>query len=70
MTTFEELYKKLLSESSNTNQEELQKIKDLEYDPYHLDCLLNSEKDNLISKIEDFKKDENGKSKLRCIYEA
>lgn len=70
MTTFEELYKKLLSESSNTNQEELQKIKDLEYDPYHLDCLLNSEKDNLISKIEDFKKDENGKSKFRCIYES
>lgn len=43
MTTFEDLYKRLAKESLNNNENELQKIKDLDYDPYDLDCLLNPE---------------------------
>ncbi len=71
MTTFEELYKKILEESSETDQEELQKIRDLDYDPYHLDCLLNPKEGSSDFNIGGCNCDKENvdNCECRCIYE-
>mgnify|MGYP004495965737 FL=1 len=72
MTTFEELYKKILKESSETDQEELQKIRDLDYDPYHLDCLLNPKEGSSDFNIGGCNCDKENvdNCECRCIHEA
>lgn len=54
MLTFEELYTRLARASVNNDlRHELEKIKDLDYDPYHLDCLLHPQKHDLVWKVGD-----------------
>ena len=52
MITFEDLYKRLVKASINNEEEkELEQIKKEEYDPYHLDCLLNPQNHSIVLKI-------------------
>lgn len=69
MTTFEELYRRLVKESIETSSEP-QILP--EYDQHHLDCLLNPQKYGPILKLGDCNCEPNGKTACSesCIFGA
>ncbi len=73
MTTFNELYHRLVKASlENKEPEELEKIRKEEFDPHQLDCLLNPDKYPLVWRTGDCScadKTKNGCS-VHCLFEA
>ena len=69
MTSFEELYKRLLKESLGKG-EDLENLKD--YDPHHLDCLLNPDKYAPVIKIGECNcsKDQPTACSQSCMFNA
>lgn len=73
MITFEDLYKRLLKASINNEEEkELEQIKKEEYDPYHLDCLLNPQNHSIVLKLGecDCPDGKENKCKIKCLFNA
>ena len=74
MITFEDLYKRLVKASVNGEEEnELEKIRKEDYDPYHLDCLLNPQNHSVVLKFgkcdcPDGKENKNTSEICQCIY--
>lgn len=63
MTTFEELYKRLAKTSVEEREnDELEKIRKEDYDPYNLDCLLNPQKHSTDSDTK--------LSKVKCSFDT
>lgn len=69
MTTFEELYRKLVQETIETSAP-LQNLQD--YDPHHLDCLLNPQKYAPVMRIGNCNcsQDEKSSCSESCIFDA
>lgn len=73
MITFEDLYKRLVKASINNEEEkELEQIKKEEYDPYHLDCLLNPQNHSIVLKLGecDCPDGKENKCKIKCLFNA
>ena len=73
MITFEDLYKRLVKASiSNEEEKELEQIKKEEYDPYHLDCLLNPQNHSIVLKLGecDCPDGKENKCKIKCLFNA
>ena len=73
MTTFEELYKRLVKASVEEREnDELEQIRKEDYDPYHLDCLLNPQKHSVVLKLGECDcPDSDTKScKIKCSFDA
>lgn len=71
--TFNELYNRLVKASvANMTPEELEKIRQEEFDPHHLDCLLNPEKYPPVWRIGDCKcsENENAACAGKCLFDA
>lgn len=73
MTSFNELYHRLVKASvDNMTAEELEKIRKEEFDPHHLDCLLNPEKYPPVLRIGDCvcSDDEKAACAGKCLFDA
>ena len=73
MTTFNELYNRLVKASvENKLPEELEKLRQEEFDPHHLDCLLNPELHPPVIRIGDCTCSDNEKAACagKCLFEA
>ena len=73
MTTFNELYHRLVKASvENRKPQELEKIRQEEFDPHHLDCLLNPEKHAPVWRIGDCDCSDSEKSACtgKCLFDA
>ncbi len=73
MTTFNELYNRLVKASvENSLPEEMEKIRQEEFDPHHLDCLLNPEKHPPVIRIGECECSESEKAacKGKCLFDA
>ena len=65
--TFEELYQKLLREELSGDAAPSESIRD--YDPHHLDCLLNPEKHPVVWRVESCDC-EDGPCMKKCLFDA
>ncbi|QAT49051.1 iron hydrogenase [Caproiciproducens sp. NJN-50] len=73
MTTFEELYGRLVKASvQNRLPEELEQVRKEKYDPHQLDCLLNPEKHPPVIRIGDCacSEDERAACAGKCLFDA
>ena len=73
MTTFSELYKRLAKASvENRLKEELNSLNSDEFDPHHLDCLLNPKKYPLVVRIGECvcSEDEQNACAGKCLFDA
>ncbi|HEX2986360.1 MAG TPA: [Fe-Fe] hydrogenase large subunit C-terminal domain-containing protein [Caproiciproducens sp.] len=73
MTGFNELYNRLVKASvENRVPEELEKLRHEEFDPHHLDCLLNPEKYPTVFRIGECACSESEKAACagRCLFDA
>ena len=73
MTTFNELYNQLVKASvENKMPQELEKIRQDEFDPHHLDCLLNPDKYAPVLRIGDCvcSDTERAACEGKCIFDA
>lgn len=73
MVTFNELYHRLVKASvENMEPQELEKIRQEEFDPHHLDCLLNPEKHELVWRIGDCNCSDSEKAACagKCLFDA
>ena len=73
MTTFEELYQRLVKASVNDQKnKEIEELKKHSYNPYHLDCLLNPKKHGLVWRIGDCtcSSDDSDSCKGKCAFDA
>ncbi|MFU0833811.1 MAG: 4Fe-4S ferredoxin-type domain-containing protein [Oscillospiraceae bacterium] len=73
MTTFEELYNRLVKASvQNKLPEELTRVRKEKYDPHQLDCLLNPEKHPPVIRIGDCacSDDERAACAGKCLFDA
>ena len=73
MITFEDLYKRLVKASVNGEEEnELERIRKEDYDPYHLDCLLNPQNHSVVLKFGkcDCPDGKENKCKIKCSFDA
>ncbi len=73
MTTFNELYERLVKASvENREPQELEKIREQEFDPHHLDCLLNPEKFAPVLKIGECECSGSGQAPCegKCLFDA
>lgn len=73
MTTFNELYNRLVKASvENKMPEALEKLREEEFDPHHLDCLLNPEMHPPVIRIGDCVCSEGEKSACagKCLFDA
>ncbi len=71
MTTFAQLYERLVEASvKNHLQEELDYLKQEEFDPHHLDCLLNPKKHAPVIRIGECACSESEHCVQRCLFEA
>jgi len=73
MTTFEELYNRLVRASVRDNlPEELRQVREEDYDPHQLDCLLNPERHPPVIRIGDCacSEDERAACAGKCLFDA
>ncbi|MBW7573248.1 [Fe-Fe] hydrogenase large subunit C-terminal domain-containing protein [Caproiciproducens faecalis] len=73
MTTFNELYERLVKASvENREPQELEKIREQEFDPHHLDCLLNPEKYAPVLRIGECACSDSEKAACegKCLFDA
>ncbi len=73
MTSFNELYHRLVKASvENMQPQELEKIRQEEFDPHHLDCLLNPDKYPPVWRIGDCVCSDSEQSACagKCLFEA
>ena len=73
MTSFNELYHRLVKASlENMEPQELEKIRQEEFDPHHLDCLLNPEKHAPVWRIGDCVCSDSDQSACagKCFFDA
>ncbi len=73
MVTFQELYERLLSASAQNRIEgEVSALKADEFDPHHLDCLLNPKGHPVVLRTGDCLcgKEENPPCAVRCLFDA
>ncbi|TQI66002.1 [Fe-Fe] hydrogenase large subunit C-terminal domain-containing protein [Clostridium sp. KNHs216] len=73
MTTFNELYERLVKASvENREPQELEKIREQEFDPHHLDCLLNPEKYAPVLRIGECEcsSSEQAPCEGKCLFDA
>jgi iron only hydrogenase large subunit-like protein len=73
MTSFNELYHRLVKASvENKEPQELEKIRQEEFDPHQLDCLLNPEKHPLVWRIGDCVCSDSDQAACagKCIFDA